>query len=36
MIFQGEVITIGPDAIYSDKSIEEPYFEIRIETNKLL
>ena len=31
---EGKVITISPDAIYSDNNIEEPYFEIRIETNK--
>ena len=31
---EGKVITISPDAIYSDKNLEEPYFEIRIETNK--
>ncbi len=29
---QGKVITISPDAIYSDTSKEEPYYEIRIET----
>ncbi len=31
---EGKVTTISPDAIYSDNNIEEPYFEIRIETNK--
>ena len=30
----GKVITISPDAIYSDDNLEEPYFEIRIETDK--
>ena len=29
---QGRVITISPDAIYSDTFKEEPYYEIRIET----
>ena len=29
---QGKVITISPDAIYSDTLKEEPYYEIRIET----
>ena len=29
---QGKVITISPDAIYSDSLKEEPYYEIRIET----
>ena len=31
---EGIVITISPDAIYSDNNLEEPYFEIRIETDK--
>ena len=31
---EGKVTTISPDAIYSDNNTEEPYFEIRIETNK--
>ena len=31
---EGKVTTISPDAIYSDNDMEEPYFEIRIETNK--
>ena len=31
---EGKVTTISPDAIYSDNNIQEPYFEIRIETNK--
>ncbi len=31
---EGTVITISPDAIYSEKNLEEPYFEIRIETDK--
>ena len=30
---RGKVTTISPDAIYSDNNIEEPYFEIRIETD---
>ncbi len=29
---QGKVITISPDAIYSDNLKEDPYYEIRIET----
>ena len=29
---EGKVITISPDAIYSDTLKEEPYYEIRIET----
>ena len=28
----GRVITISPDAIYSDNVNEKPYYEIRIET----
>ncbi len=31
---QGIVTTISPDAIYSENNLEEPYFEIRIETDK--
>ena len=31
---EGIVITISPDAIYSDNNLEEPYFEIRIETDR--
>ena len=31
---EGKVTTISPDAIYSENNLEEPYFEIRIETNK--
>ncbi len=31
---EGTVTTISPDAIYSENNLEEPYFEIRIETYK--
>ncbi len=31
---QGKVVTISPDAIYSQNISEEPYYEIRIETKK--
>ena len=29
----GKVITISPDAIYSENSKEKPYYEIRVETD---
>ncbi len=31
---EGSIVTISPDAIYSDDLNEEPYFEIRVETKK--
>lgn len=30
---KGKVVTISPDAIYSDNLVEEPYYEVKVETD---